>query len=92
MSGQPRTQVTTPEALPDERLTDAALRPSRLDEFVGQAKVKESLQIAIDAAKQRHEPLDHALFFGAVLLAAYGAFALIRDGLRWRRKRLARSS
>src|SRR3989475_489123 len=41
----------------------ARLRPSRLDEFVGQAKVKESLQIAIDAAKQRGEPLDHALFF-----------------------------
>src|SRR6266545_710912 len=59
-----RPEITTPEALPDERLTDAALRPSRLDEFVGQAKVKESLQIAIDAAKQRREPLDHALFFG----------------------------
>src|SRR6266550_4524984 len=59
-----RAQVTTPEALPDERLTDAALRPSRLDEFVGQAKVKESLQIAIDAARQRREPLDHTLFFG----------------------------
>src|SRR2546421_480156 len=58
------TQITTPEALPDERVTDAALRPSRLDEFVGQAKVKESLQIAIDATKQRKEPLDHALFFG----------------------------
>src|SRR5437773_1247116 len=55
MSDRPRAQVTTPEALPDERLTDAALRPSRLDEFVGQAKVKESLQIAIDAAKQRRE-------------------------------------
>src|SRR5207253_2070239 len=40
------------------------LRPSRLDEFVGQAKVKESLQIAIDATKQRKEPLDHTLFFG----------------------------
>src|SRR5206468_2422830 len=64
MSDRPRAQVTTPEALPDERLTDAALRPSRLDEFVGQAKVKESLQIAIDAAKQRREPLDHTLFFG----------------------------
>src|SRR6266516_3854581 len=64
MSDRPRAQVTTPEALPDERLTDAALRPSRLDEFVGQAKVKESLQIAIDAAKQRKEPLDHTLFFG----------------------------
>src|SRR5204863_369567 len=59
-----RTQITTPEALPEERVTDAALRPSRLDEFVGQAKVKESLQIAIDATKQRKEPLDHALFFG----------------------------
>jgi Holliday junction DNA helicase RuvB len=60
----PRAEITTPDALPDERVTDAALRPSRLDEFVGQAKVKESLQIAIDAAKQRREPLDHALFFG----------------------------
>src|SRR3989454_1102293 len=59
-----RSEITTPEALDNERLTDAALRPSRLDEFVGQAKVKESLQIAIDAAKQRREPLDHALFFG----------------------------
>jgi len=59
-----RPEVTTPEALPDERLSDAALRPSRLDEFVGQPKVKESLQIAIDAARRRHEPLDHTLFFG----------------------------
>jgi holliday junction DNA helicase RuvB len=59
-----RAEVTTPEALPDERVTDAALRPSNLEEFVGQAKVKESLQIAIDAAKQRKEPLDHTLFFG----------------------------
>src|SRR6059036_2841022 len=64
MTAYSRPQVTTPEALPDERLTDAALRPSRLDEFVGQAKVKESLQIAIDAAKQRREPLDHTLIFG----------------------------
>ena len=59
-----RLQVTTPEALPEETGADAALRPSRLDEFIGQAQVKASLQIAIDAAKQRREPLDHALFFG----------------------------
>src|SRR5882762_2323511 len=64
VSAGSRTQITTPEALPEERVTDAALRPSRLDEFVGQAKVKESLQIAIDATKQRKEPLDHTLFFG----------------------------
>jgi holliday junction DNA helicase RuvB len=59
-----KLQVTTPEALPEEGSADAALRPSRLDEFVGQAQVKASLQIAIDAAKQRGETLDHTLFFG----------------------------
>ncbi len=59
-----RTEITTPEALPEETSAEASLRPSRLDEFVGQANVKESLQIAIDAARQRNEPLDHTLFFG----------------------------
>jgi Holliday junction DNA helicase RuvB len=59
-----KLQVTTPEALPEETGADAALRPSRLDEFVGQAQVKASLQIAIDAAKGRRETLDHTLFFG----------------------------
>ncbi|MDQ3224216.1 MAG: AAA family ATPase, partial [Gemmatimonadota bacterium] len=59
-----RLQVTTPEALPEETGADAALRPSRLDEFVGQTQVKTSLQIAIDAARQRHDTLDHTLFFG----------------------------
>lgn len=59
-----RPEITTPAVLPDEQATDASLRPSRLDEFVGQERVKESLQIAIDAARQRGEALDHTLFFG----------------------------
>ena len=59
-----KVQVTTPESLPDEPGADAALRPSRLDEFVGQPQVKASLQIAIDAARQRGDTLDHTLFFG----------------------------
>ncbi|HVD31977.1 MAG TPA: Holliday junction branch migration DNA helicase RuvB [Gemmatimonadales bacterium] len=59
-----KLQVTTPEALPEETGADAALRPSRLDEFIGQSQVKASLQIAIDAAKRRRESLDHTLFFG----------------------------
>ncbi len=59
-----RLEITTPDALPEEAGTEAALRPSRLDEFVGQAAVKASLQIAIDAARGRREPLDHLLFFG----------------------------
>lgn len=57
-------EITTPAALPDETSTEAVLRPSRLDEFVGQHQVRTSLQIAIDAAKQRGEALDHVLFFG----------------------------
>ena len=59
-----RAEITTPEVLAEERSADASLRPSRLDEFVGQAKLRENLQIAIEAARRRGEPLDHALFFG----------------------------
>jgi Holliday junction DNA helicase RuvB len=59
-----RLEITTPDALPEETGADAALRPSRLDEFVGQEQVKASLQIAMDAARGRGEALDHTLFFG----------------------------
>jgi Holliday junction DNA helicase RuvB len=59
-----RLEVSTPAQLPDEGGADLVLRPSRLDEFVGQDAVKTSLQIAIDAARARQEPLDHILFFG----------------------------
>ena len=59
-----RSEITTPEALGDDKGLEASLRPSRLDEFVGQAKVRENLQIALEAARQRGDPLDHALFFG----------------------------
>jgi Holliday junction DNA helicase RuvB len=43
---------------------DLAIRPARLDTFVGQGQVKETLKIAIEAAKTRNEPLDHLLFSG----------------------------
>ena len=59
-----RLEVTTPDALPEETGAEAALRPSRLDEFVGQEQGKASLQIAMDAARGRGESLDHTLFFG----------------------------
>ena len=59
-----RPHATTPETLSNEHSAETSLRPSRLTEFVGQDQVKESLQIAIDAAKKRQEPLDHALFVG----------------------------
>jgi Holliday junction DNA helicase RuvB len=59
-----RAEVTTPEALADENVVELSLRPQRLAEFIGQRKVKDSLAIALDAARARREPLDHTLFFG----------------------------
>src|SRR6185295_15110070 len=48
----------------DERQFEATLRPSRLADFAGQTKVKENLSIAIEAAKQRGEAMDHVLLYG----------------------------
>src|SRR6266498_1873695 len=61
--------------MPDPRIVSAApqegdlqfeagLRPSRLADFTGQAKLKENLSIAIEAAKRRGEALDHVLLYG----------------------------
>ncbi|MCY3734252.1 MAG: Holliday junction branch migration DNA helicase RuvB [Chloroflexi bacterium] len=43
---------------------DRALRPTRLDDFVGQSTVHEAIRIAVDAARQRDEALDHLLLYG----------------------------
>src|SRR5487761_2438547 len=48
----------------EERQYEAALRPNRLADFAGQAKVKENLAIAIEAAKRRGEAMDHMLLYG----------------------------
>ena len=47
-----------------EEAIERALRPKQLGEYVGQAKVREQLEIFIGAAKKREEPLDHVLLFG----------------------------
>ena len=59
-----RTEITTPEALPDEQGPERSLRPRRLSHFIGQERLKENLRIAIEAATARREPLDHILFHG----------------------------
>jgi len=56
-------RLVNPQPQADDRL-DAALRPKRLSDLIGQDRVKENLQILIDAARQRSEPLDHVLFYG----------------------------
>lgn len=57
-------QFLSPEADPAEEIVEVGLRPQRLKEYVGQEKIKESLQIFIDAAKKRGESLDHCLLYG----------------------------
>ena len=59
-----RKPVVSPEALDDDRRSDVALRPKRLDEFIGQSALKENLSIAIEAARRRNEALDHVLLYG----------------------------
>ena len=54
--------VLAPEPVADD--LDVTLRPSRLDEFVGQDAVKEQLQVALEAAAKRGEALDHLLLAG----------------------------
>src|SRR4051794_11365813 len=48
----------------EERQFEASLRPRRLEDFTGQAKLKENLSIAIEAARRRGEALDHVLLYG----------------------------
>jgi len=59
-----RHEITTPETIDKEVLSEPKLRPSTLNEFIGQNKVKEALQVSIEAALQREEPLDHLLIHG----------------------------
>lgn len=48
----------------EDRQFEASLRPQRLAEFTGQTKLKENLSIAIEAARQRGEAMDHVLLYG----------------------------
>lgn len=49
---------------PQEEAIERALRPKQLDEYVGQAKIRDQLEIFISAARKRREALDHTLLFG----------------------------
>jgi Holliday junction DNA helicase RuvB len=56
--------IANPEASVDETLFEATLRPQNLTEYVGQSKIKDNLQILIDAAKARKDTLEHILLYG----------------------------
>ncbi len=57
-------RVVSAQITDEERSIETVLRPQTLEEYVGQERMKESLRICIEAAKQRNESLDHTIFYG----------------------------
>ena len=60
--GAPRPVTSSLTA--DDLEIDRTLRPQTLDEYCGQQRVRQNLRVLIEAAKSRHEPLDHVIFSG----------------------------
>ncbi|HEU4792228.1 MAG TPA: Holliday junction branch migration DNA helicase RuvB, partial [Nitrolancea sp.] len=58
------TRVVSGKHREEDTTLEGSLRPRRLDEYIGQDKVKSSLKITIEAAQARGEPLDHILLYG----------------------------
>lgn len=57
-------RIITTEFVDEDIRIENHLRPQRLDDYIGQEKVRQTLKIYIEAARQREEPLDHVLFYG----------------------------
>ena len=57
-------RITSAELGHGEERAEFTLRPQTLDDYIGQSAVTDNLKVFIDAAKMRHEPLDHVLFYG----------------------------
>jgi len=75
------TQFLAPALGPNEDELEQSLRPQRLDEFVGQERVKEQLAIALEAAKGRSEALDHLLLIGPPGLGKTSLAHIVREEL-----------
>lgn len=57
-------RMITTDVTEEDFTLEGSLRPQTLDEYIGQEKTKKTLKIYIEAAKQRHDALDHVLFYG----------------------------
>jgi Holliday junction DNA helicase RuvB len=59
-----RSRIISGKALEEDARIDATVRPQKIEDFIGQSRVKENLKIAVDAARNRGEALDHVLLYG----------------------------
>ncbi|MBC2581153.1 Holliday junction branch migration DNA helicase RuvB [Clostridium sp. DJ247] len=57
-------RITSPSDMLEDRENEYSLRPNKINEYIGQKKVKEKLSVFIEAAKKRNEALDHVLLYG----------------------------
>lgn len=58
------SRIITTDVTEEDYSLEGSLRPQTLEDYIGQEKTKNTLRIYIEAAKQRHDPLDHVLFYG----------------------------
>ena len=64
MIGKTAERIVSAQAFDEDARIEASVRPKRLNEYIGQKRVKENIQIAIEAARSRGEALDHVLLYG----------------------------
>jgi holliday junction DNA helicase RuvB len=62
--GKTAERIVSAQAFDEDARIEASVRPKRLAEYIGQKRVKENIQIAIEAARSRGEALDHVLLYG----------------------------
>src|SRR5437588_3321327 len=74
-------QFLAPAARPDEEELEQSLRPRRLDDFVGQERIKEQLAVALEATRAREEALDHVLLVGPPGLGKTSLAYILREEL-----------
>ena len=57
-------KIISTDVSEEEKKIETSLRPKKLDEYIGQSRIKEMMKVYIEAAKNRGESLDHVLFYG----------------------------